>query len=120
MSGPSPGFDRNARHQLLLTRIAVDRVQMSNDLQRMRHAAQPARLLAAGWAATPLASLFGAASGAGPQPWAATALAMWRRWRRVAPVVGLLAPLLPKRRWLRRTALLATVLAGWWASRRPR
>jgi len=128
MTTPLPEADRSVRRQLLLTRIAVERVQLTHDLQRLRQSASPRRLLQAGFAATPLAGLFsrpaGAGTGAGTSSWAETLFTLWQRWRRVAPVFGpaasLLSPLFGRHRWLRRAALWAALAGGLLAARRPR
>lgn len=114
----SDGLDRDARRQLLLTRIAVERVDLLGDLARLRRSASVSRLLRLAVAPTPLAALFSGAASARGAGWVGTAVALWRRWRRVAPVAGLLLPLLRRRRWLRRLLLAGGLAAGVWAARR--
>ncbi len=126
-------MDPEARKQLLLTRIALERVQWSHDVQMLRSAANPRHIASnavrsvfpPGWAA----AIFGspgkagaasAASGIGNRVLQAVALA--RRY----PFLASLAGGLLARRAVRRVIVMATfgtaLAAGLWianSSRKP-
>lgn len=120
--------DRSARRQLLLARIAADRVELRHaaaELGRSADAAPWLRMAARG--STWLARFRGRGSGGGgaePGEVASLLVGAWRGWRRIAPVAGVvggvLAPVWRRLGW--RGSLLLGALAatgGWlWRNRR--
>lgn len=118
--------ERHVRKQVLLTRIAFERVELARDAVQLRAAAQWPQLLRAGLGAAlgaPLAAaLFGGDGGSerGAAKWLPLALALLRRYRVAATVVGALLPLLGGqrggrgwRRVLRVAGLGAALWFGW-------
>ncbi len=114
--------DRDARKQLLLTRIAFERSMLRSDLTRIRQAASLPHLLRAALPGGVGQALFGAnqlpADTAG---WVALALGLLRRYRTAALLVGGLAPALGLQHGLRRglrrvrqVGMVAALGAGAW------
>ena len=115
--------DRHARKQVLLTRIAFERIELHRDVARIKQAARVPQLLRAAMGGSLGQSLFGGGA-AGAQGWVGTALALLRRYRLAATLLGGVAPLWRGRgRWRRiaRLALLgAAAWFGWRATRERR
>ena len=112
-------IDREAQKQVLLARIAYQRVEMRRDLARVREAAGVPQLLRAalgggGWSQALLGA--GGARGTG---WLGQAWALLRRYRVVATLLGALAPALGgrSRRLVRLGLLGAAAWFGWRAAR---
>lgn len=114
-------MDRHAQKQVLLARIAYQRIELRRDLARVREAARVPQLVRAAlgggaWGR----ALFGAGGtrGAG---WLGHAWSLLRRYRVVATLLGAVAPALAVHsRWRRifRLAVLgAAVVFGWRAAR---
>jgi hypothetical protein len=110
--------DRDARKQLLLTRIAFERSLLRRDMGRVRQAASVPHMLRAALPGGVGQALFGAdrlpANTAG---WLALGLGLLRRYRTAAALVGGLAPALGLRRSLRsarRLGIVALVGTGAW------
>ncbi|MEP7295678.1 MAG: hypothetical protein ABI702_05770 [Burkholderiales bacterium] len=110
--------DRHARKQVLLTRIAFGREEMRRDMLRVQQAAHPSHLLRA-VAGQSLAgalgrSPFGAAAAG---DWLGAGMALLRRYRVAAALVGTAAPLLRGggrwRRVLRIGVLAGAAWLGW-------
>ncbi len=112
-------MDRHAQKQVLLARIAYQRVELRRDLARVREAASVPQLLRAvlgggGWSQ----ALLGARGerGAG---WLGQAWTLLRRYRVVATLLGAAAPVLNgrSRRLVRLAVLGAAAWFGWRAAR---
>ena len=114
-------IDRDARKQLLLTRIAFERGELRGELARVQRAARPAALMRGVFGADLVRSLFGSATGgSGGAPaggWVGLALSLLRRYRVAAALIGGVAPILRGRGAWRRIVKLgsiaAAVYAGW-------
>jgi len=111
-------IDRDARKQLLLTRIAFERSMLRSDLARVRQATSVTHLLRSALPGGVGQALFGTnhlpANTAG---WLALGLGLLRRYRTVATLVGGLAPALGLRRSLRsarRLGIVALLGTGAW------
>jgi hypothetical protein len=114
-------MDRHAQKQVLLARIAYQRVELRRDLARVREAATVPQLVRAalggggrGWGR----ALLGA-SGAGAAGWLGQAWSLLRRYRVVATLLGAVAPALGgrSRRIVRLGVLGAAAWFGWRAAR---
>jgi hypothetical protein len=102
--------ERHARKQVLLTRIAFERVELRRDVTRLQQAVRVPTLLRA---------LLGIGPGRASTPAAdgnplAFALSLWRRYRGAAVLLGSLAPLWRLARGWRRITLLAVVGSAAW------
>ena len=121
-------MDRDARKQVLLTRIAFERIELRRDVARLEQAARIPNLLRAAVGAGLAPSLLkkvtsrkrgGLLSGAlmGDAPdggWMGTALSMLRRYRVAAALLGSAIPLFKKRRMVTRMVKLGAVGAAVW------
>ena len=114
-------MDRHAQKQVLLARIAYQRIELRRDLARMREAARVPQLLRSalggggrGWGQ----ALFGAGS-TGGAGWLGQAWSLLRRYRVMATLLGLLAPAMRvrSRRLVRLGMLGAAAWFGWRAAR---
>lgn len=114
-------MDRHAQKQVLLARIAYQRIELRRDLARVREAARVPQLLRAalggggrGWGQALFAA--GSTGGAG---WLGQAWSLLRRYRVVATLLGALAPALRgrSRRLVRLGLLGAAAWFGWRAAR---
>lgn len=134
----STHLDTQARKQLLLTRIALERAEWARDVEVLRRRLTVSDVLGGllhragggGWAT----ALFGhrAEDGAAPAGWAGRVMAialMVRRHPLWWPLIGGILPWLrsrrhprPRRRaagpWLAAGVGLSAALAAWWLSRR--
>lgn len=110
-------IDRHARKQVLLARIAFERVALRNELAQVREAAQLPALLREALGAKLGRGLLGAVGAGVPGGWAALALSVLRRYRGAVALLGGVAPLLRGRGGWRRAvrlgSLAAAVYAGW-------
>lgn len=111
-------IDRDARKQLLLTRIAFERSMLRSDVGRLREAASVTHLLRSALPGGIGQALIGAnrlpANTAG---WLALGLGLLRRYRTAAALVGGLAPAFGLRRTLRsarRLGVVALLGTGAW------
>jgi hypothetical protein len=102
--------ERHARKQVLLTRIAFERVEMRRDITRLQHAARLPTLLRALLGIGPGRASSQAAGGNA----LALALSLWRRYRGAAMMLGSLVPLWRLARGWRRITLLAAVGSAAW------
>lgn len=104
--------DRHAHKQLLLARIAYERLELRRDMARVREAARVPQLLRA--------ALGGSWAGGG-QRGLGHVLALLRRYRVVATLFGVAAPMLkgrsPWRRAIRLALLGGAAWLGWRAAR---
>lgn len=119
--------DRDAHKQLLLTRIAIERLTLRRDAVRVQRAFNVPQLLRSAVGAAGIGrALFGAGalptSAAG---WLATALSLLKRYRMAAAVVSGVAPMVLGRKPIRRLLRLGTLAAagaglwfGWRAMQR--
>lgn len=110
-------MDRDARKQILLTRIAFERVELRHELARLREAARVPnllrRLVGLGLRPAPFGT-----GGTSASSWISMGLTWLRRYRLAAAVLGAAAPLLRgRRRWLRIAKLGAVAAAGWFSWR---
>ena len=109
-------LDRHARKQVLLTRIAFDRVALRDDVDAAQRAVRLPALLREAVGGGLGRSGFGGAAAADGH-WIGLALTLLRRYRGVAALLGGLAPVLGGRggwrRVLRLASLAAAVYAGW-------
>ena len=111
--------DRDAQKQLLLTRIAIERLTLRRDTARVQRAVNVPQLLRSAVGAAGIGrALFGASalptSAAG---WLATALSLLKRYRVAATVVSSVAPMVLGRKPIRRllrVGSLAAAGAGLW------
>lgn len=85
--------DRDARKQLLLTRIAFERNELRSELARVNQAARLPNLLRGAVGGKLGRSLFGAAGPAGQGGWVGLALSLLRRYRVAAALLGSVAPI---------------------------
>ena len=99
--------DRAAHRQLLQARIALERAELARDVLRLRQAARPAVL----WRSA-LSGLLGPATPGPGTGWLSGALALLRRYPVITSALGLLTPLLRRRRWLLRSAVLVAFGGG--------
>ncbi len=110
-------MDRHARKQVLLTRIAFERVELRSELARVNRAARLPNLLRGAIGGGLGQSLFGAAGPAGQGGWVGLALSLLRRYRVAAALLGGAAPLMRGRGGWRRVVrlggLAAAAYAGW-------
>ena len=118
-------IDRHARKQVLLTRIAFERVELQRDLAQLRQAARVPQLLRGLVGASLGRSLFGAGSaatgGAAAKGWVGLVLSLLRRYRVAAVLLGGVAPLLRGRGgWRRAVRLGALGAAAWFGWRATR
>jgi hypothetical protein len=107
-------IDRVARKQLLLTRIAYERIELRRDVARLQQAAHLPAMLRHAIGGGLGKSLFGAAGKPGAGGWVGTALALLRRYRLAASLLGGVAPVLRGRRGWRRIAILGVLAAAAW------
>jgi hypothetical protein len=105
-------IDRHARKQVLLTRIAFERIEMRRDVTRLQQASRIPTLLRA---------LLGIDAGRTSSPGGARdgnllvqALALWRRYRGVAMFLGSLAPIWGVAKGWRRIVLYAGIGTAAW------
>jgi hypothetical protein len=110
-------IDRDARKQVLLTRIAFERSELARELAQVNRAARVPNLLRGLFGGGGLGrSLLGAGGPAGQAGWVALALALLRRYRVVATLLGGVAPLLRGHgRWRRHLLQLGGLAAAAWA-----
>lgn len=115
--------DREAQKQVLLARIAYQRIELRRELAQVREAARVPQLLrAALGGGTWSRALFGATGtgGTGGAGWLDQAWSLLRRYRVLAPLLGAMAPALGgrSRRLVRIGLLGAAAWFGWRATRR--
>ena len=108
-------LDRHARKQVLLTRIAFDRTQLRNDLNRLSQSARPSNLLRGAFGGSVLRSLFGTPSPKNQGGWVGLALSLLRRYRIIAALVGGAAPIVRggRGKWRRLLRVAGLGVAGW-------
>lgn len=110
-------MDRHARKQVLLTRIAFERAELRGELARVNQAARLPNLLRGAIGGNIAQALFGAAGPAGQGGWVGLGLALLRRYRLVAALLGGAAPILRGRggllRIVRLGGLAAAAYVGW-------
>jgi hypothetical protein len=107
--------DRQARKQVLLTRIAFDRIELQRDLARVREAAHLPRLLRSLVGGSLGSQLFGGGA-SGHAGWVRLALSLLARYRVATALFAGVAPLLRRNRWRRLVklgAIGAIGAAGW-------
>ena len=111
-------MDRHAQKQVLLARIAYERIELRRDVAQVREAARLPQLLRAAVGAGLGQSLFGASWPA----WLSPVLALLRRYRVAATLFGAVAPLLRGRaaQWRRIVRLSVLGLAAWFGWRAVR
>ena len=121
-------MDRDARKQVLLTRIAFERIELRRDVARVEQAARIPNLLRAAVGAGLAPSLLkkfssrkrggllsGALMGDAPEGgWMGTALSMLQRYRVAAALLGSAVPLFKRRRMVTRIVKLGAVGAAVW------
>jgi hypothetical protein len=104
--------DREARKQVLLTRIAFERVEMRRELAHVREATHVPRLLRAALGFGLGRPLFNA-GGAPEGGWLHLAMSLLRRYRVAAALLGGVAPVL-RGRGLRRLIKFGLMGAAAW------
>ena len=114
-------MDDFARKQLLLTRIAIDRSELRANAAQVRQALGVPLLLRAVLGADIGRALFDA-GGSGSADWLRAGLALLRRYRWAATLIGGIAPLLRSRErgrkgWRRLLRLGAVGAAAWFGWR---
>lgn len=112
-------IDRAAQKQLLLARIAFQRVELRRDLARVREAARVPQLLRAALGGAPWGQALLGAGGARGAGWLGQAWVLLRRYRVLATLLGAVAPALGgrSRRLVRLGLLGAAAWFGWRAAR---
>lgn len=112
-------IDREAQKQVLLARIAYQRIELRRDLARVREAARVPQLLRAALGGGSWGQALLGSSGARGAGWLGQAWALLRRYRVVATVLGVMAPALGgrSRRLVRLGLLGAAAWFGWRAAR---
>ena len=119
--------DRDAHKQLLLTRIAIERLTLRRDTVLVKRALNVPQLLRSAVGAAGIGrALFGAnAMPTNAAGWLATALSLLKRYRMAAAVVSGVAPIVLGRKPIRRLLKLGTLAAagagiwfGWRAMQR--
>ena len=108
--------DRQARKQVLLTRIAFERIELQRDLARVREAAHLPRLLRSLVGGSLGPQLFGGGA-AGSAGWVRLALSLLGRYRVATALFAGVAPLLRGSRWRRLIKLGAIGAIGWFGWR---
>jgi hypothetical protein len=106
-------MDRHARKQVLLARIAFERVEMQRDVARVRQAAHLPQLLRSVVGGGLGASLLGAGT-AGQGGWLSLAMSLLGRYRVAAGLLASAAPLLGGRRGWRRVVRVGVFAAAAW------
>ena len=110
-------IDRHARKQVLITRIAFERVALRAELAHLHQAARLPNLLRGAIGGSLGRSLFGTGGAAGPGGWVSVALSLLSRYRVAAALLGSVAPVLRGRsgwrRLVRLGSLAAALYAGW-------
>ncbi len=106
-------MDRYDRKQVLLARIAFERVELQREVAHLRQAAQLPQLLRSVVGGGLGASLLGA-SAAGHGGWLNLALTLLGRYRVMAGLLAGAAPLLGGRRGWRRVAKVGVIAAAAW------
>lgn len=113
-------MDAQVHKQLLLTRIALDRVELRFDLRLVRQAVSVPLLWRAVLGADLGRALFGGAKPGGTD-WLRMAFTLLRRYRVAATILGGALPLLRGRRTWRRVALVGALgVAAWFGWRAVR
>ena len=120
--------DRDAHKQLLLTRIAIERLTLRRDTARLQRAVDVPQLLRSAVGASGIGrALFGAGTTlpTNAAGWLATALSLLKRYRMAAAVVSGVAPMVLGRKPIRRLLRLGSLAAagaglwlGWRAMQR--
>ena len=119
---------RDAHKQLLLTRIAIERLTLRRDTARLQRAVNVPQLLRSTVGASGIGrALFGAGATlpTNVAGWLATALSLLKRYRMAAAVVSGVAPMVLGRKPIRRLLRLGSLAAagaglwlGWRAMQR--
>lgn len=109
-------LDRHARKQLVLTRIALDRLELRDHLSQVQRAVQVPMLLRSVVGGGLVRSLLNAltSSPGSDRGWIPVALALLKRYRFAAALLGGAAPLLGGRSRWRRVVRLGVVSAAVW------
>ena len=112
-------IDREAQKQVLLARIAYQRVELRRDLARVREAASVPQLLRTVLGGGNWSQALLGMSGARGAGWLGQAWALLRRYRVAATLLGAVAPALSgrSRRLVRLGVLGAAAWLGWRAAR---
>jgi hypothetical protein len=111
-------IDRQARKQVLLTRIAFERSELARELAQVNRAARVPNLLRGLFGGSGVGrSLFGAGGRPGQAGWVGLALSLLRRYRVAVALLGGATPLLRGHggRWGRRLLSLGGLAAAAWA-----
>ena len=111
--------DREAQKQVLLARIAYQRIELRRDLARVREAARVPQLLRTVLGGGTWSQALLGTAGTRGVGWLGQAWALLRRYRVVATLLGALAPALGGRgrRLVRLGVLGAAAWFGWRAAR---
>ena len=123
MSGAARSrFDREARKQVLLTRIAFGRGDLRSELGRVQEAVRLPNLLRLAVGGGLIGSLLGSAAPMAGAGWLGIAWQLVKRYRVAAALLGSAAPMLRSRGGLRLGALVGLCSAAWlgWRRLRPR
>jgi hypothetical protein len=107
-------MDPLARKQLLLTRIALDRVELRVGVTRVRQAVGVPLLLRALVGGDVGRALFSGSGKTAGADWLRLGLSLLRRYRLAATVIAGIAPLLGRRKGWRRMVRLAAFGAVAW------
>ena len=111
-------FDREARKQVLLTRIAFGRADLRSELGPLHHAVRLPNLLRLAIGGGLIRSLLGSMATTAGTGWFGTAWQLVKRYRVAATLLGSAAPILRRQGWVRLGALGAVGAAAWFGWRR--
>ena len=119
MSGGARGrFDREARKQVLLTRIAVGRADLRSELGRVHQTVRLPKLLRLAVGGGVIRSLLGSTAPAAGDGWLGIAWRLVKRYRVAATLLGSAAPMLRRQGGLRLGVLGLVGAAAWLGWRR--
>jgi hypothetical protein len=117
-SGTRTRLDRDARKQVLLTRIAFERADLRSELGQVNQAMRLPNLLRLAVGGGLIKSLLGSTAPAAGTGWLGTAWQLVTRYRVAATLLGSAAPILRRQGWGRLAALGAAGAALWFGWRR--
>lgn len=116
--GARTRLDREARKQVLLTRIAFERADLRSEIGQVNQAMRLPNLLRLAVGGGLIKSLLGSTAPAAGTGWLGTAWQLVKRYRVAATLLGSAAPILRRRGWVRLGALGAVGAAVWFGWRR--
>ena len=112
-SGARTRLDREARKQVLLTRIAFERADLRSELGQVNQAMRLPNLMRLAVGGGLIKSLLGSTTPVAGTGWLGTAWQLVKRYRVAATLLGSAAPILRRQGWRRFGALGAVGTAAW-------